>query len=67
MTHKERLIISAYTGYLMVDFPELHKFIEKTLGRPVRMHELTSDKLFAELRGKLKDKFLGLCEKSEDD
>lgn len=67
MTHKERLIISAYTGYLMVDFPELHKFIEETLGRPVWTHELASDKVWAELREKLKDKFLDLCEIDADD
>lgn len=67
MTHKERLIISAYTGYLMVDFSELHKFIEETLDRPVWTYELASKEIFVELREKLKDKFLDLCEIDADD
>lgn len=40
MTYLERIIVSAYTGYLMCDFPDMHKYIEDKLGRPVWTHEM---------------------------
>ena len=61
MTKTEKLIVSAYTGYSMVDFDELHTFIENKLGRPVFTHELASDETWAELRVILKEDFLELC------
>lgn len=35
MTKEEKLIVSAYTGYIMCNFDELSKFIEKILGHSV--------------------------------
>ena len=61
MTKQEKLIVSAYTGYSMVDFDELHTFIENKLGRPVFTHELASGETWAELRVILKEDFLELC------
>lgn len=29
MTYKEAVIISAYTGFLMCDFDDVHKYIEE--------------------------------------
>ena len=47
--------MSAYTGFLLVpDFSLVHEFVEKTLGRPVWSHELASEKLFEEIREKLR-------------
>ena len=31
MTHREKVIISAYTGVLMCDFGDVHEYIEKYL------------------------------------
>lgn len=66
MTYQECLIVSAYTGYLMCDFDDLHKFIEDTLGRPVWTHELASVQLQEEIREKVKPDFLALCESKEE-
>lgn len=59
----ERVVISAYTGYLMCPFDEMHKYIEQMMGRPVFTHEMCeSNKAFMdELREKVKPDFLALC------
>lgn len=61
MTKEEKLIISAYTGILMTDFSDLHKFIEKKLGRPVWTHELANELVVNELKNAVKEDFLKLC------
>lgn len=65
MSKEEKLIVSAYTGYLMVDFDDLHKYINEKLGRPVFTHELCG-KTFDELHEIVKDDFLRLCDDKED-
>ena len=66
MTLEEKCIVSAYTGYLMCDFGEVHKYIEKILGRPVWTHELASPDVQAEIKNKTRIAFLNLCKTEED-
>ena len=66
MTKEEKLIVSAYTGFLMCDWDDLHKFIEDTLGRPVWTHELADDKVKEEIRLRLKPRFLAICAAREE-
>lgn len=40
MTIAEKIVVSAYTGYLMCDFDLMHQYIEKVMGRPVWTHEM---------------------------
>lgn len=47
MTKREAAIVSAYTGYLIGDFDEMHKYTEEIMGRSVCTHEL-GNKKFAE-------------------
>lgn len=55
MTKQEAIILSAYTGYLLVDnFDDVHEFIEKLLGRPVWTHQLADPELQKEIREKCK-------------
>ena len=55
MTKEEGLILSAYTGNLLVpDFADVHEFIEKLLGRPVWTHELRDPLLLKKVREKCK-------------
>ena len=61
MTLDEKIVVSAYTGYLMCDFNEVHKYIEKLLGRPVLTHELARRKIRDEIREKAKADFLKIC------
>ena len=55
MTREEGVILSAYTGYLLVDkFDDVHKFIEDLLGRPVWTHEFADRALLKEIQRKCK-------------
>lgn len=65
MTQEEKLIVSAYTGFLMTNFGELLEFIEKQLGRPVFTHELASEAVQKELQDKVKPQFLALCNNTQ--
>lgn len=47
------------------DIDELHKFIEKTLGRPVFIHELAQDNILDEIRLKLKDSFIEIIKNTD--
>lgn len=62
MTLHEKVVLSAYTGILMCDFSEVHKYIEKLLGRPVWMHELASEALWSEIKEKAKPDFHKIIE-----
>lgn len=57
----DRLVISAYTGYLMADPDEVHRFIEETLGYPVFTHEFVKHKIVDEIQKKLKDEWMRIC------
>lgn len=65
MTDRERVIVSAYTGVLMCDFHDLHKFIEEKMGRPVLTHEFANEDILKEIRARTKQDFLGLCKEME--
>ena len=63
MTLQEKIVVSAYTGYLMCDFPLVHKYIEEKMGRPVWTHKMrSSNKMFHdELCRRAKPDFLAIC------
>ena len=61
MTKREKVIVSAYTGYLMCDFQDLHKYVEKLMDRPVFTHEFASSDFEKELRRRAHDDFMKLC------
>lgn len=63
MTKQERIIVSAYTGFLMCDFSDMHHYIEEKLERPVWTHEMASKEVQSEIREKCKSDFLSLCGK----
>lgn len=63
MTLQEKIIVSAYTGYLMCDFSHVHKYIEEKMGRPVWTHEMAAGSFFEEIQKRAKPDFLKLCSK----
>ena len=67
MTNYERVVISAYTGYLMTDFAEVHKYVEQKLGRPVWTHELAEPAVQSALHEVCRDDFLALCGREENE
>lgn len=62
MTKKERLIVSAYTGILMVDWDELIDFAEERLGRPILAKETDTEEFAMQLMSAVEDDFMELCE-----
>ena len=60
MTKKEAAIVSAYTGILIGEFLEFHKYIEKILNRPVFTHELDGWKIWIEIKEESKEDFFNI-------
>lgn len=63
MTRDEALLLSAYTGYLLVpDFSDVHEFCERILGRPIYTHEFVDEKIVEEIREKLKPEIMSMID-----
>ena len=63
MTREEAILLSAYTGFLLVqDFSEVHKFCEDTLGRPIWTHEFADEDVQKEIQDKLRPQIMGLIQ-----
>ena len=60
MTKREAAIVSAYTGYLIGEFSELHKYVEEIIGRPVYTHEMGNKETFDEIKSKAKNDFVSI-------
>lgn len=60
VTHKEKVIASAYTGTLFCDFSDMHQYIEEKLGRPVFTHEMASKEIQDEIHEACKEDFLAM-------
>ena len=65
MTKHEAIVVSAYTGFLMCDFSDVHEYIQKKLGRPIWTHEFAMD-LQKEIHEKVKPDFLKICEEVQE-
>ena len=61
MTKEEKLIVSAYTGVLMVDIVDYYKFVEKKLGRTVYEYEFAFKDTVDQIKSAVKEDFLKLC------
>lgn len=68
MTLDERIVVEAYTGYVMTggaSRPEecglCHKYIEQKMGRPVWTHELAFKEVQEQVRKSVLPDFLRLC------
>ena len=63
MTWEEAILLSAYTGFLLVpDFSEVHKFCEDTLGRPIWTHEFADRCVQKEIQAKLRPQIMELVQ-----
>jgi hypothetical protein len=60
MTKKEATIVSAYTGYMLGDFSDMHEYVEKIMKRPVFTHELGNKKFCEEIQEKAKEDFISI-------
>ena len=60
LTKREAAIIAAYTGYLIGEFSEMHKYIEEVMGRPVFTHEMVLNEFMKQLHEKSKQDFVSI-------
>jgi hypothetical protein len=62
MTKYEAAVLSAYTGFLIGDFSEMHEYVEKIMERAVWTHEFGNKETFDRIRELSKPDFLEICE-----
>lgn len=63
MTREEAILLSAYTGFLLVpDFSEVHKFCEDALGHPIWTHEFADSCVQKEIQEKLRPQIMELIQ-----
>lgn len=63
MAREEAILLSAYTGFLLVqDFSDVHKFCEDTLGRPIWTHEFADKDVQKEIQDKLRPQIMKLIQ-----
>ena len=73
MTDRERAIVEAYTGFVMLTGDKIgifYKYVEEKLGRPIMTHELALKEVQEAIKNAAKDDFIELCKdtlESEDD
>ena len=60
ITRRESYIISAYRGYLLGTFSDMHEQIDQKFGRPVWTHEMADRKFEERLRELSKPDFLAI-------
>lgn len=66
MTLREKQVVSAYTGFMMCDFSELHGYIEQLFNRPVFTHEMAFEDFQNEIKEKSKKEFLEICARVDE-
>ena len=62
MTKQEKLIVTSYTGVLMVDWNEFLDYAETLSGRPVTAKEVETEEFAEAVMTAVKDDFAKLCE-----
>ena len=68
MTDKEKAIVMAYTGVVMLKGDKIqifYKYVEKIMGRPILTHEMAQ--LATKIKEKSKDDFMTLCKESTNE
>ena len=68
MTDKEKAIVMAYTGVVMLKGNKIqifYNYVEKIMGRPILTHEMAQ--IATEIKEKSKDDFMTLCKESTNE
>ena len=61
MTKDEAAIVSAYTGYLIGKFSDMHAYVERIMERPVFTHEMGSESIMDEIRARAQPDFVSMA------
>lgn len=65
LTKEQAIIISAYTGYLMTKFSDVHEDVERRLKRPIWNISFGSKEFAEELREIYRSDFIALAPEGE--
>jgi len=60
MNKKEAAIVTGYTGMLLGDFNEAHKYMQQKIGRPLYTHELANKSVIDEIRNACEKDFINI-------
>ena len=60
MTKREAAIVTMYTGILIGDFRDAHKYAEEIVKKPIFTHEMGCEKFCAELKALAHDDFISM-------
>lgn len=60
MTKREAAIVTAYTGILIGEFSDFHKYVEEIMRRPVFTHEMGDKKTVDRIKGLAKPDFVSI-------
>ena len=60
MTKREAAIVSAYTGFLLGAFSDMHEYIEEIMERPVFTHEMGNKHFMEQLHEKTRPAFCAI-------
>ena len=67
MTKREAAIVSAYTGIMMGEFREMHKFVEELVGREVGTISFLDHEFCEAVKILSRPYFIELCENLKED
>lgn len=65
LTPDQAAVVSAYTGYLVGSFSDMHSYAEKKFGEPVFTHQFGDEDFTEELRAHAKADFVALSPETE--
>ena len=60
MTAYEAAVVSAYTGFLIGEFSDLHEYIEDKFGHPVWTHQMGEPEFQEKLRDLARPDFVAM-------
>lgn len=60
LTEEQCVVLTAFTGVMMVEWPAFQVYAEKILGRPIFTHEFGSYEVLAQIREAARDDFMAL-------
>lgn len=65
LTPDQAAVISAYTGFLVGSFSDMHAYAEKKLGHPIFTHQFADEDLVEKLQALAKPDFVALSPETE--
>ena len=62
MTKREGAIITAFTGIMVGDFSDFHKYAEEIMESPIFTHQFGNEEFCEKLKEKVRPDFVKICE-----